>query len=413
MKTVRMTDRWLNHVSVKSGREEYADAIVRGLRLRVSARSKKWSVLTRRNGKQVRVLIGEFSAFGLLAARERANDILSAASTPDFEKTLIRFKSSNTPALESLCRDYIAQMREKGQKSHKEYQRALIESENSFCNFMDARLGKAVCAGDVQSFHVADWLRQIYSGAPSHARHCRAYLHAVFGWAIKAEFDYTTSASQSAYGITVNPVAATPGGAKAKARQRVLTKRELGDFWRLMPEAANSAMVAAIRMNIAMGGLRITEILHSELPWYKKNWIMLPETKNGREHSLPLTEHGKEQFKEAIKYIGLEAVYLFPHQFDAGRPRLITSASRMTKRFVEKHGFEAFQLRDIRRTMKTHLLDGEYVEEREIDIWHNHGQNSDVARKHYSWAEYKNLKVRVASRIDAFLDTVIKPSHKL
>ena len=86
---------------------------------------------------------------------------------------------------------------------------------------------------------------------------------------------------------------------------------------------------------------------------------------------------------------------------------LIASASRMTRRLVERRQFRLFQLRDIRRTMKTHFLDDEYVEEREIDIWHNHGQNADVARKHYSWAEYKNLKMRVASRIDAFLNTVL------
>ncbi|GJL94497.1 MAG: hypothetical protein DHS20C05_09020 [Hyphococcus sp.] len=54
------------------------------------------------------------------------------------------------------------------------------------------------------------------------------------------------------------------------------------------------------------------------------------------------------------------------------------------------------------------MLDGELVEEREIDIWHNHGQKSDVARKHYLWAEYKALKTRVVGKVDEFLNTVIK-----
>ena len=69
-------------------------------------------------------------------------------------------------------------------------------------------------------------------------------------------------------------------------------------------------------------------------------------------------------------------------------------------------GVLPFQLKDLRRTFKTHLLDSEYVEEREIDIWHNHGQHSDVARKHYTWAEYKSVKQRVANKIDQFLDEV-------
>ena len=70
---------------------------------------------------------------------------------------------------------------------------------------------------------------------------------------------------------------------------------------------------------------------------------------------------------------------------------------------IDDNDLEPFQMRDLRRSFKTHLLDGEYVEEREIDIWHNHGQNSDVARKHYTWAEYKKLKTRVAAKIDDFL----------
>ena len=73
---------------------------------------------------------------------------------------------------------------------------------------------------------------------------------------------------------------------------------------------------------------------------------------------------------------------------------------------IEDYNLEPFQMRDLRRSFKTHLLDGEYVEEREIDIWHNHGQNSDVARKHYTWAEYKKLKLRVAKKIDKFLNEI-------
>ena len=407
MKTLRMTDRWLNHVSVENGREEFADAIARGLRLRVSARSKKWSVLTRREGKQIRAPLGAFPRRGLLAARERADEILNTASASGRNSALIRQKAQDTPLLETLCRDYIVQMQAKGQKSHKEYARALIDSPSSFCSFMHDRLGRPARVGEVRASHVAGWLRQIYARAPSHARHCRAYLHAVFEWAIKAEFDYTSAKERSAYGVTANPVSATPNGAKAKPRQRVLSKDELNALWRLVPEVADQRLAAAVRMVIAMGGLRISEILHSRLDWYAHNWITLPETKNGREHTLPLTVHAVAQFNAASVLLKPEDIYLFPHQFDLSQPMLIASASQVTRRLVEKRQFRPFQLRDVRRTMKTHLLDGEYVEEREIDIWHNHGQNADVARKHYSWAEYKNLKIRVASRIDAFLDTVL------
>jgi len=403
MKTIRMTDRWLRAISVDAGREEFADSITRGLRLRVSSRAKKWSVVTRHNNKQIRVPLGGYPQVSLLGVRDQANEILSAGSLPDFEAMLRRMTVSDTPALQSLCHDYIEKMKAKGQKSHTEYQRALIDSPTSFCNFMQSKLGHAAQVGDVRTAHVTEWLRDIYQRAPSHARHCRAYLHAVFAWAIKAEFDYTTTSGRAAYGISVNPVAATPGGAKSKARQRVLTTKELKQIWELAPQVAEPITATALRLIIAMGGLRVSEILHSERSWYKNGWLTLPETKNGREHNVPLTEHAMHEFKIAQQFVRPGSQFLVPHKFDNQQPMPAPSVGRVVKRLIEKFDMESFQLRDLRRTMKTHLLDGEYVEEREIDIWHNHGQNSDVARKHYSWAEYKHLKTRVAKQIDVFL----------
>ena len=284
MKTLRMTDRWLTHVSVVRGREEFADAIARGLRLRVSVRSKKWSVITRRAGKQVRVPLGDFPTLGLSAARARANDVLNAASVGDLERTIVRSSAGKTPPLETLCSDYVGKMTAKNQRSTGEYERALIRSDESFCRFMERRLGRSALVGDVRASHVAAWLRQIYDRAPSHARHCRAYLHAVFEWAMKAEFDYTAADGRSAYGVGVNPVSATPGGAKSSARQRVLSADELKALWALAADVAHPATAAALRMMIAMGGLRVSEILQSERSWYEKGWLTLPETKNGREN---------------------------------------------------------------------------------------------------------------------------------
>ncbi len=123
MKTIRMTDRWLRSVSASEGREEYADAIVRGLRLRVSSRSKKWSVMTRIDKKLKRIPIGDAPKIGLLDARERANQILDGdftepkAAAPESPPP---FKSA--PLLETMCADYVARMKKRGQPSHTEYQ---------------------------------------------------------------------------------------------------------------------------------------------------------------------------------------------------------------------------------------------------------------------------------------------------
>ncbi len=264
---------------------------------------------------------------------------------------------------------------------------------------MEMKLGRPAIASEPTAQNVSDWLRGIYDGAPSHARHCRAYLHAVYEWALKAEFDYTTNA-KGEYGVSINPVSATPGGAKSKARKRVLSKKELKRFWELLPEAAEPRTIVCIRLIIAMGGVRITEICRSEWAWFDDDWLTLPKTKNTREHRLPLTECAKAQFALAKAFASKKSSFLFPHQHDADKHLSVSSVGKVPSRLIEDYKIEAFQMRNLRRTFKTHLLDGEYVEEREIDIWQNHGQNADVARKHYTFAEYKALKLRVAGQID-------------
>ena len=406
MKIIRMTDRWLKTVKVDEGRDEYADALVRGLRLRVSPRSKKWSVITRIEKKQKRIQIGDAEKVGLLEARQLANEVLEQAGEIASEALISSalIKDEAAP-LQDLCMGYVARMKTRDQPSFSEYERALITSEHSFCHFMKNKLGRPAVASEITPRHVSDWLREIYNRAPSHARHCRAYLHAAFEWALKAEFDYT-SIGDGAYGIKTNPVSATPGGAKSRVRNRVLSREELKVVWQLLAESAEPRTVACIRLIIAMGGIRITEICRSEWDWYDNGWLTLPKTKNSKEHQLPLTKHAKEQLSLTKALAVPNTKFLYPHQTDRAKTLLVTSIGKVALRMIADFDLEPFQMRDLRRTFKTHLLDGEYVEEREIDIWHNHGQNSDVARKHYTWAEYKKLKTRVAGQIDKFLTEI-------
>ena len=225
MKTVRMTDRWVRTISVEHGREEYTDVLVRGLRLRVSSASRKWSVVTKRGGKQVRKPIGDFPEVTLADARERANRLLEALSANASAAIASSTIDEVFPLLETLCNDYVDQMKAKGQGAHDAYHRALVRSETSFCNFMERKLGRPARASDVKQEHAVEWLREVFQRSPAHSRHCRAYLHAAFAWALKSNLDFTSVSGGKDYGISVNPVAGTPTGPKATPRQRVLSTK--------------------------------------------------------------------------------------------------------------------------------------------------------------------------------------------
>lgn len=247
MKTLRMTDRWVRTVSVKSDREEFCDSVTPGLRLRVSSKSHKWCVMTRRGGKQVRVQIGEFPEVALGEARRRARHVMDV-KTQDAADGAVTPDTDIFPSLRTLCEDYVTQMKAKGQASHDAYHRALIRSDHSFCNYMERVLGRPARVVDVKQEHAVDWLRETFQRSPAHSRHCRAYLHAIFAWAIKANLDFTTSSSRKNYGVTVNPVAGTPTGPKATPRQRVLTKEEIRRIWEKLPDACDPRTTAVIRM---------------------------------------------------------------------------------------------------------------------------------------------------------------------
>lgn len=411
MEVVSMKDRWLRAINVERGRAEYGDAIVRGLRMRVSSRSKKWSVVTRKNGRLVRCQLGEFPIVGILEARKKATEFIDAHAASD--NTGLQSSKVDTeehdhlPTVEELCAAYVANMVEKGQPSARSYKRGLIEGEYSFCRFLATQSGHPHRAVDVTRDHVVEWLRRTFQRSPAHARHYRSYLHAAFAWGMKADFDYTSNAERKTYGIRENPVAATPTGPKAKARNRVLSEEEIKQYWDALPDYTSARALAAMRMVISMGGLRITEITSSKKEWYEEGWLRLPTTKNQKEHIVPLTEHAKTQYALALACSTPRSEYLFSNRRDVTKPITVTALSKLTRDLIADRNMAPFQPKDLRRTFKTILLDKGLVGEREIDIWHNHGQNSDVARKHYTWAEFREIKVEVARQIDTFLNNVL------
>jgi len=175
MKTIRMTDRWVRTISVDVGRDEFCDAILRGLRLRVSPISRKWSVVTRRGGKLVRLPIGDFPEISLADARERANRLQETNAATDDEDTPFP-EGEALPLLETLCVDYVEQMKRNGQVSHDAYHRALIRSEGGFCKYMERHLGRQARAIDVKQEHAVGWLREVFQRSPAHSRHCLCWV---------------------------------------------------------------------------------------------------------------------------------------------------------------------------------------------------------------------------------------------
>jgi integrase len=158
-----------------------------------------------------------------------------------------------------------------------------------------------------------------------------------------------------------------------------------------------------------MGGLRVTEISESRLEWWSDGMLRLPKTKNGRAHEVPAPAVAQQVLDLSRQLAAPGSPFLFANAHTPDEPITHNGVIRSTKGLNARLKLEHWTPRDLRRTMKTHLIE-RGVDERWLDVWHNHGQNADVARRHYIRAEYLDVKRKVAAAIDGFLEEQIMRS---
>lgn len=362
-----------------------------------------WSVLVRRNGKRPRITLGNYPALSLKQAREKAfqeSDPLSNLDNREPERPL--------GTLSDLLQLKVQQMESEERDSAGQYAGYFFNGPESVV----AVIGGDRPANKVLPEDCTNWLRKIHRrGADT--KHPRAYLSAAFSFGLRYDNDPKSERPDVRFGLTQNPVIYVGGGGTATARKRHLSMKELSFFWhnfggrRVHPQSR-----ILLRMIVAMGGVRITEVVRSQKDWWQKRkenqtWLCLPKTKNEKEHNLPVPQHGLELLKAAVIVGDDLSPYLFPSSEDSSSPRSLSGVSQVVRRWCDsQENFERFQPRDIRRTMKTMLIEDKNVNPDWVDIWHNHGRGADVARKHYDWAEYTAAKQVVAKAIDEIIDEV-------
>lgn len=402
MPNLRLSDTWL-----KAGQTpgEYSDAIACYLKVRVSAKGRKtFSVVRKLNGKVVRSRIGNYPDVTLAEARRQADEIFTA-------RTLIQ-ETESIPApplsepnatLATFLNDYIADMRQRGLKSASQVENALVTGRYAFLSLMVARYGAMPRAADINIRDMQAWMMESYDRAPGYALHLRGYLSTAWKWAVRNRFDYRGRARD--YGIESNIAEQLPTVPKGPPGDRVLSKEELRTLWFALND--NFPAHRVLKLMIAMGGMRVTEITLSQSDKWTDGWVYLPETKNGRSHSLPVTRCAEKIIETCHEWSDPHSAYMFSNPRHQEKPMTTAAVSRAAKRLNKALAFPDWNPRDIRRTMKTHLADAG-VDERWLEIWHNHGQTAGVARKHYIRAEYEDLKRDVAAKLDAFLLEVLE-----
>jgi integrase len=407
MDTLKMTDRWLQTLKPAATRQEFADALIPGLRLRIGARTLSWSALVRGPQGRKRIGLGKYPAIGLKEARTLAHE---ASENVRVENPVNNdAESPKVGSVRDLFSFVIEQMKSEGVASVGEYEGYLIKRSDSALNVIGIdEDGSDRAANEITPDDVTTWLR-IFHDAGSQTGHPRAYLSAAFSRGLSADYDPTNPNPDVRFNLKANPVTHVGGKMKGKPRHRTLTIEELSDFWHgFSGRGVSPSMKLVFRLLISMGGVRITEIVYSQKDWFRQRadetWLCLPRTKNDRAHDLPLTKYALAAFQAALQISDPSSLYLFPKHHNPAEPQTLNSISQSTRKWCDRNTIERFQPRDLRRTIKTLLIERNPQLNRDwIDVWHNHGRAADVARKHYDRAEYVSAKQAVAGAIDALV----------
>jgi integrase len=279
-----LTDAFLRTIKPPaSGRMEIWDIRVRGLHLRMTpAGTATWALRTRTaDGKQTRITLGTYPAFGIAAARKAALNALAEVhrgADPVAQKRAARAARARDRA-EPTVAERIGQWQDA--RAHEWSARYTIEVQRAVAREVLPRLG----ARPLRQTTRADWVALIEgkrrAGAPGRA----AFLYRT----ISAFLNHAEAA-----GWIDAPILPRRGAVKLAPppppRERVLTDDELRLLWRAAEaeppkaRAFTRLLILTAAREAEVAGIRAGEVDHTAAVWN------LPgaRTKNNRGLTLPL-----------------------------------------------------------------------------------------------------------------------------
>jgi integrase len=348
MSRENLTDRFINSRKNASPgkRDDYPDAIVPGLALRVTDRGHKSFVLVTRYPSNpvhpTRRALGDVGAITLEQARQKARGwlaLIRRGIDPKIEEARERAdaqrRQSNSFA---AVADEFLERHASGLKKSAEAKR-IIETE------FVKRWGSRPIT-DIMPEEVATAIRAIVKrGAPYQAHNSFGYLRRLFNWAIGTH----------QFGIHVSPVERLRPKdliGKREARERTLSDSELRAVW-------NTAGVIGypygyiFRLLILTGQREreVADMRWSEVDFDKKLWTIPAERmKGGRAHEVPLPPEALALFERLPRFSGGESVFT-----TTGGAKPVNGFSKAKTRMDKLSGVSSWVIHDLRRTMRTHL----------------------------------------------------------
>jgi integrase len=395
MATVALSDAFLRSIKPGKTRDEYWDAKVSGLCLRVTPNDvRTWTFRYRPKGSTSfkRLNLGSYPELSLAKARERAQENrvdVSGGSDPQGEIRARKEQSAKALTFDKLADAYLDRYAKVHKASWKQDELLLA------VHVRPAWGGRNV--EKITRADAAALLDNIAKTAPTSANRTQTVLSKVFNWAVDSDI------------LPKNPIAQMKKRARETAKDRVLSPDEIRVLWQAIGNGRVYESVAAALRFVLLTGQRPGEVAGTaiaelaEIDNGARACLEIPadRMKARRAHVVPLAPMALQIVQEQLDRAVAGQSHVFPSTFAERGPIARHSMSQGLDRIIKslrtdgdgKETVASLQgnpptPHDFRRTVATGLAAlGVLREDRLAVLAHAHG---DVHGVHYD--KYERLK---------------------
>ncbi|TSA37787.1 MAG: site-specific integrase [Methylococcaceae bacterium] len=327
MAKVNFTKKSIDDFSIPSkGWQYHYDTKVRGLGIGISSTGTRTFIVYRKiEGRPERLTLGRYPDLSIEQARNKATEAnaqIAKGENPNDQKREARREMT----LGDLFADYI----ERHAKLHKKSWQHDEDQFNRYMQTWSKKKMSSIAKRDIQAIHAKVGAEHGHYAA----NRLLALLHTLFSKAI--DWDVWQKA---------NPVQGIQKF-REKSRERFLTRDEMPLFLKALENEPNETARDYILISL-LTGARQANVL--AMRWdqinFKTTLWLIPETKNGTAHSIPLVDEAVALLLKRHK--NRQSEWVFP---GTGKTGHLMEPKKAWKRILTEAGIENLRLHDLRRT---------------------------------------------------------------
>ena len=283
----RLTDRFIANLPKPETRKIFWDTVQAGLGLKVMPTGTKTFIAVYRHGGRPRwYSLGRYPRIGLKEARQAARVIMARAAIGEDPQTE-KMETRQGETLRELQQRYL---KEHARRTNKSWRQADALMRGYVLGTLGARKAKDITRRDVRRIFNELTIAKV---RPVLANQVLAAISAVFTWAVKQDI------------LTDNPARGIDRN-KTNGSERALSDAEIARVW---PELDELGLFGATALRLilltAQRPGEVCAMRWQDVDPEARTWTLpgepatgWPGTKNGRRHTVPLTDSAVELLRE-------------------------------------------------------------------------------------------------------------------